>query len=362
MPGKINLITGCMFSGKTNELQTRYNKYKIAGKRCVVIKHCIDDRYDNAHVVSHDGKKINAIACKLLNELDDIIKEYDVICIDEIQFFNDAILVCERWANEYEKIIEASGLNGDNKRKPFNVISNLIPCCETIEFKRAVCKETGKQASFTKRLVELNEQIVVGGEDLYQPVDRTTYFEINNSKQIGKINLITGCMFSGKTSELQSRYNKYRIAGKKCIVIKHCIDNRYSSTKDTFVVTHDGKKINAISCNLLNDLTNIITEYDVICIDEIQFFSDAVEICEKWANEFGKIIETSGLNGDHKREPFEIISNLIPCCETIEFKRAVCKYTGKSASFTKRLIESKEQIIVGGEDMYQSVDRITHMK
>lgn len=178
----------------------------------------------------------------------------------------------------------------------------------------------------------------------------------------GKINLIIGCMFSGKTSELQSRYNKYKIAGKKCIVIKHCIDKRYDNDTNICVVTHDGKKVNAVACNLLTELTDIIKDYDVICIDEIQFFNDAVEICEKWANEFGKIIEASGLNGDHKREPFKIISNLIPCCETIEFKRAVCRDTGKPASFTKRLIESKEQIVVGGEDLYQAVDRITHLK
>lgn len=175
----------------------------------------------------------------------------------------------------------------------------------------------------------------------------------------GRINLIMGCMFSGKTSELITRYTKYMIAGKKCIIIKHSIDDRYD---DTCVVTHDGKKMNAISCNLLDTLDEFIKNYDVICIDEIQFFSDAVKYCEKWANEYGKIIVASGLSGDHKREPFEIVSRLIPCCETVDFKRAVCKATGKSASFTFRTVDCDEQIVIGGGDKYEAMDRKTYIQ
>lgn len=177
MSGKINLIIGCMFSGKTSELLTRYTKYTIAGKRCIIIKHSIDDRYDDSCVVTHDGKRMNAVACSTLLTYDKLVKDYDVICIDEIQFFGDAVSTCEKWANEYGKIVEASGLNGDYKREPFQVISNLIPCCETIEFKRAVCKTTGKPASFTKRKVESKEQVVIGGEDAYEAVDRRTYVD-----------------------------------------------------------------------------------------------------------------------------------------------------------------------------------------
>lgn len=193
MPGKINLIIGCMFSGKTSELMNRYNKYVIAGRKCIIIKHSIDTRYDNICIATHDGKKMNAIACNLLIELDDFIKNYEVICIDEIQFFNDAVLICEKWANEYNKIIEASGLNGDFRRKPFSVISNLIPCCESITFKKAICRTSGKSASFTNRTVESDEQVIIGGDDKYEAVDRTTLltkkmiFEQHRMKLIDKV-------------------------------------------------------------------------------------------------------------------------------------------------------------------------------
>jgi len=97
-----------------------------------------------------------------------------------VQFFSDAVKTCEDWANKFNKIIEASGLNGDFKRQPFSVISNLIPCCEAITYKKAVCRETGKTASFTNRIIKCDDQVVIGGTEKYEALDRKTYLEKNN--------------------------------------------------------------------------------------------------------------------------------------------------------------------------------------
>ena len=88
MQGKLNLIIGPMFSGKSTLLLTRYRRYKIAGKNCLLIKYAKDDRYESTEsmIVTHDKLSYRAVACIRLADLDQYINNFDVICIDEIQF------------------------------------------------------------------------------------------------------------------------------------------------------------------------------------------------------------------------------------------------------------------------------------
>ena len=173
---------------------------------------------------------------------------------------------------------------------------------------------------------------------------------------MGRINLICGPMFSGKTSELYRRYNRYKLAGKKCVLIKYFNDNRYSENK---IVTHDNNQYDAIKCEKLQDIEKLINDYEVICIDEIQFYSDAAEYCDKWANN-DKIIEVCGLNGDYKRESFEQISLLIPIVENITFLTAIDEKTGEEACFTKRIIDSKELQLIGRKETYIACSKDTY--
>ena len=169
----------------------------------------------------------------------------------------------------------------------------------------------------------------------------------------GKINLITGPMYSGKTTRLLERYRRYKIAGKNCLLIKFNRDKRYSNEQ---IVTHDKITYDAFSVGRLEDVNEIICNYDVICIDEIQFFNDGPVFCEKWAND-GKIIEVCGLNGDYNKEPFESVSRMIPLVDDITYLKAVDKHSGKDAPFTVRLIDAREQILIGGKNIYDVMDR-----
>lgn len=184
--GYINLIIGPMYSGKTSTLVTRYKRHKIAGRKCVMVKFLKDTRYDPDKVVTHDKIKITSIKCELLENINDIVKNYDVICIDEAQFFKDAAKYCDIWAND-GKIIEICGLNGDCNRKPFNIISELIPIVENITYLTAICVKTGCEANYTKKINtndsniynDKENSIQIGGKDMYISVDRKTYFEKN---------------------------------------------------------------------------------------------------------------------------------------------------------------------------------------
>ena len=182
-------------------------------------------------------------------------------------------------------------------------------------------------------------------------------FKNKDHQYSGNIHLIIGPMFSGKTTELLRIYNRYRIANKKCILIKYKNDNRYSN--DHKVVTHNNKWHDAqFSCTNLSEIfknTHIINA-DVICIDEIQFFQDADVICDMWANN-GKFVIVSGLNSDYNREPFDVISKLIPKIENITYLTAICKQSGNNAHFTNRITMDKDKLLIGGEETYNAVCR-----
>lgn len=176
--GKINLILGPMFSGKTSTLISRYNRYTIGGKKCLMVKYKHDTRYDNKSIVTHDNIKLDAIVCEYLYEIDHLVKNYDVICIDEIQFYKDAHIFCDKWANN-NLIIEACGLNGTFERKPFDIISKLLPLVENITYLTAICRETGNEATYSYRKTSETQEEVIGGSDKYSAVDRQTYFKNN---------------------------------------------------------------------------------------------------------------------------------------------------------------------------------------
>ncbi len=176
----------------------------------------------------------------------------------------------------------------------------------------------------------------------------------------GKLSLIIGPMFSGKSTLLLTRYRRYRIAGKRCILIKYAGDNRYDDS-DSMIVTHDKIKYEAVACSKLSELEQFVQAFDVICIDEIQFYPDAAEVADRWAN-MGKIVEVCGLNGDYQRKPFEQISRLIPLSDDIQHVKAVCRDSGLDAAFSQRISNEEGQEVIGGQDKYQAISRATLVK
>lgn len=173
--GSLNLILGPMYSGKTSMLISRYDRHIIAGRKCIMIKYINDTRYDDKKVVTHNGIKVEAILCDELANIDKKVKNYDVVCIDEIQFYKDAYIFCDKWAN-MGIIIEVAGLNGTFERKPFDIISRLIPLANSIENITAICRETGKNANYSKRKTDDKQVELIGGIDTYCAADRLTFF------------------------------------------------------------------------------------------------------------------------------------------------------------------------------------------
>lgn len=175
--GKIELEIGCMFSGKTSTVLRGLERNSIAKRKCLLIKHAIDTRYEN-RVVNHAGhafKGFDVASCHRLSDLDsEYWMQYDVIGVDELQFFKDPLTLVE-WANLGKTII-AAGLDGTSDLLEFGEMHKLIPHCEKVHKSTAVCVKCGKDASFSKRIVADKSEILVGGNDSYIAVCRHCYY------------------------------------------------------------------------------------------------------------------------------------------------------------------------------------------
>ena len=178
--GKLELIIGNMFSGKTTELIRRINKEKSINKNILVINYIDDNRYNESGIVSHDNIKINCIKVKKLEDILDLNK-YDSFFIDEAQFFIDLHSFVLLLVDIYKKHVVVSGLDGDAFRNPFGDIIKLIPLCDTVDKLTAYCNKcnNGVIAPFTKKINnEIQLLIDIGGSDKYIPVCRYHYFNL----------------------------------------------------------------------------------------------------------------------------------------------------------------------------------------
>lgn len=180
--GWIEVICGSMFSGKTEELIRRLKRAKIANQKIQIFKPSIDSRSDE-YIESHDKKKIKSITVKTSYDVFEIGKDFDVIGIDEIQFFdNDIISVCNSLANNGVRVI-AAGLDMDYLGNPFGPMPNLMAIAEYVTKVHAICSETGNIANYSYRKKKEDSIILIGEEDEYKALSREMFFKKMNKKK-----------------------------------------------------------------------------------------------------------------------------------------------------------------------------------
>jgi thymidine kinase len=166
--GWIEVICGCMFSGKTEELIRRLRRAQIAKQKVVVFKPKIDIRYSPEHIVSHSEQFLNAKVIEDANEILSLVGDAQVVGIDEGQFFKVNIVdVCNQLADQGKRIIVA-GLDQDYKGNPFEPMPQLLAIAEYITKTLAICVVCGNPADRTQRKSEQHELVVVGAKDLYE--------------------------------------------------------------------------------------------------------------------------------------------------------------------------------------------------
>jgi len=166
--------------------------------------------------------------------------------------------------------------------------------------------------------------------------------------KFGRIQLICGPMFSGKSTELLRKMRVFEVALHKSLIVKYAKDDRFS---DDCVSTHDKTMRKAVKATKLEQIRAEALKYTIIGIDEGQFFDDLVPFCVDMANR-GKTVLVAALDGTFEQKPFANTIELISNCESVVKLSSVCMSCLKQASFSRRLNDDKRVEVIGGEDVY----------
>lgn len=187
--GRIELICGCMFAGKTEEFIKRLNRFIYAKKNVIVFKPSIDIRYSEQNVESHSGISISSFPATSINEMDIIfqeqnnIKKIDVVGIDEVQFFDENVVEYINKLSDQGIIVIVTGLDKDFKNNAFKNVDKLLVISEVVDKLLAICTICGNLANCTQRIVnglpaKANEPIIlVDGADSYEARCRKCYLK-----------------------------------------------------------------------------------------------------------------------------------------------------------------------------------------
>ena len=173
--GWIEVVCGSMFSGKTEELIRRLKRARIAKQKVEIFKPAIDTRYDDDDVVSHDSNTVSSTAVENASQILFYADEFDVVAIDEAQFFgNDLVDVCNKLAAKGKRVIVA-GLDMDYLGKPFGPIPALMASAEYVTKVHAICMKCGSLASYSHRTIKDDKLVVLGETDSYEPLCRACF-------------------------------------------------------------------------------------------------------------------------------------------------------------------------------------------
>ncbi len=172
--GWLEVICGPMFSGKSEEMIRRLRRAEIAGQTVVIFKPAIDDRYDAGDVVSHAGIRMRAVPVSSVSELLIRARGFEVVAIDEVQFFEETVVGAALELADGGARVIAAGLDQDFRRLPFGPMPALLTHAEFVDKLQAVCHRCGGPATTTQRLVDgrpapySGETVVVGAAEQYE--------------------------------------------------------------------------------------------------------------------------------------------------------------------------------------------------
>ncbi len=175
--GRIEVICGSMFSGKTEELLRRLRRAKIARQKVEIFKPVIDVRYSQEEVVSHDKNSILSTPVEHSSNILLLASEVEVVGVDEAQFFDKGLTdVCQQLADQGIRVIVA-GLDMDFKRIPFGPMPALCAIADDVTKVHAICVRCGSLASYSHRIVAGEKQVMLGEMHEYQPLCRKCYLQ-----------------------------------------------------------------------------------------------------------------------------------------------------------------------------------------
>jgi len=177
--GWIEIITGSMFSGKTEELIRRIKRAELANQKTQIFKHILDTRYAKDKIVSHNKTSIKSLQVRNSREILSYINDVRVVGIDEGQFFDNGLIeVVEFLANSGIRVIVA-GLDMDYRGEPFGPMPELMARSEFVTKLHAICMRCGNLAIYSHRKIQSKELVLPGTDQEYEPLCRTCFYKVN---------------------------------------------------------------------------------------------------------------------------------------------------------------------------------------
>ncbi|MBP5278337.1 MAG: thymidine kinase [Prevotella sp.] len=174
-PGRIEVVCGSMFSGKTEELIRRLKRAKFAKQRVEIFKPSLDTRYSDVDVVSHDQNAIPSTPIDSSSSILLLAGDNDVIGIDEAQFLDEGLVdVCNQLANRGVRVIIA-GLDMDFRGVPFGPMPALCAIADEVTKVHAICVKCGSLAYLSHRLIKNDKRVLLGETGEYEPLCRDCY-------------------------------------------------------------------------------------------------------------------------------------------------------------------------------------------
>ena len=184
--GSIEVVTGSMFSGKTEELIRRLKRAKFARQKVEIFKPTVDMRYSETEVVSHDENAIRSTPVDNSSNILMLSANVDVVGIDEAQFFDKGLVdVVVKLANMGIRVIVA-GLDMDFKGQPFGPMPGIMAVADYVTKVHAICMRCGSIAQFSHRISEKEQVVLLGEKDVYEPLCRSCYLKTQKESRGGE--------------------------------------------------------------------------------------------------------------------------------------------------------------------------------
>lgn len=342
---QLKVVSGCMFSGKTEDLIREANIAKFNKVKTIAVKAALDDR--DPGVIqshrSHDRSISDVTIIQSGSELEKICAgvKGSLILVDEAQFLNDDVIPSvEKIVNQGNRVV-VSGLDQLYTGEPFGPMPILLSLADIVKKNKAICNIPGCQNSATKtqRLVEHANPVHPGGLKDYDPRCRQHHFNpdmYDSRSDVGWITVVTGCISSGKTEELV-RHLKYKeLSGLSVKALK------LAAGSPEYLETLDGYKYPAMVINELDEIDQLINQVNVIGIDNVHEIDDTLfQKCDSWANQ-GTEIFLAGLDQDYTGKVYPTTGNAMAIADDVLKLPTLCNQSTCEDIATKSLRVNEE--------------------
>lgn len=241
--GSLEVITGSMFSGKSEELIRRLRRAKYAKQKIVVFSPSIDNRYGEKGIYSHGKESLEAYSVNSVNQMEEIMTENidaQVIGIDEVQFLGEEVVeFCKKYV-EYGKRIIVAGLDMSFRAEPYHPVPELMSISDRVDKLNAICTVCGKPAYASQRLINGEPAyyddplVMVGASENYEARCRRHHIVKHKEEEKGKIIFIIGTGIDAGKKEVEKNYREEVFKGKKCetLIIKSRINEFEENTSE----------------------------------------------------------------------------------------------------------------------------------